>query len=621
MDAFSTYSSQNPLPLAMGDSSPSQGASDSSNPASRGTSISIPGPTLDTNRVTVPSACVACRSKHLKCDGLSPCSRCSSNSFECVYVKSRRGFKGPRKKDKENVSPSTDSCDLLRRPGQAASVNGSTFSNGLATPPDHRRLSHPHVTGDGSFSLHGQDLGALGAIQFNPDFPPSDLPERCFEAYYYYFYPSHPFLLPKSHFLKLRQQKSMHHIDAAIRFVGSLYVPQAPTELYAQEAERAIYQIGAARDAFRVQAMLITAIGLDGNLEREKALQILTEAENLAMELGMHTRDFSLMNGAEQKVLEESWRRTWWELFIIDGMIAAVHQQSSFRLSEVVSDVPLPCEENEYASGHIPASHSLQELDDDCFTADDFTFSSFAYRITAMRNTGRVMKLGDLRFVDEATVDRADAYLVNWKMHLPATKKTFITNDRKVDEMLFQAHMIVEATTILLHRDHSQLDFSPAKDITSCAPYHASSPGEQYNTHAAKMIQSAQNVSRLISLPTEITKHSMFFTCVITLASIVHLSVWSVMMPLIQDTDIKEQLKLNIGAMKDLWRVWPSAGKAFGEVKGVAQDIYTAKKQAAQVGMWDHFTPDEIIRNMIEDDRIMEEFQEPQSDTQLALRV
>lgn len=253
----------------------------------------------------------------------------------------------------------------------------------------------------------------------------------------------------------------MEYMEAAIRFVGSLFVPQAPSELYAQEAERAIYQIGCARDAFRVQAMLVLVIGLDGNLQREKALHMLIEAEDLAMDLGMHTRDFALMNGAEQRVLEESWRRTWWELFVVDGMIAAVHQQSPFRMGEVASDVPLPCEESEYISGvsifmtiqfcnadslqHIPPSHSLQELDDDCFMNEDYTFSSFAYRITAMRNTGRVMKLGDIRFADEATIDRADAYLVNWKMHLPETKKTFITNDRKVDEMLFQAHMIVEA--------------------------------------------------------------------------------------------------------------------------------------------------------------------------------
>ena len=96
-----------------------------------------------------------------------------------------------------------------------------------------------------------------------------------------------------------------------------------------------------------------------------------------------------------------------------------------------------------------------------------------------------------------------------------------------------------------------------------------------------------------------------------TLASIVHLSCWSVLLPLIHDDDLKQQLRLNTGALKSLWQVWPSAGQAFGQVKGVAQDIYKAKKQAAAVGFgdWGTFTEDEVIRSMIEDQTIMEELQ------------
>ncbi|KUJ23752.1 uncharacterized protein LY89DRAFT_1899 [Mollisia scopiformis] len=69
----------------------------------------------DQNRegATMRSACVQCRSKHLKCDGLNPCSRCSSNSFECVYVRSRRGFKGPRRNDVVSKMTATSSLGQL----------------------------------------------------------------------------------------------------------------------------------------------------------------------------------------------------------------------------------------------------------------------------------------------------------------------------------------------------------------------------------------------------------------------------------------------------------------------------------------------------------------------------
>ena len=40
------------------------------------------------------TACIACREKHLKCDGSRKCSRCSSHGIACVYLKSRRGCRG-----------------------------------------------------------------------------------------------------------------------------------------------------------------------------------------------------------------------------------------------------------------------------------------------------------------------------------------------------------------------------------------------------------------------------------------------------------------------------------------------------------------------------------------------
>jgi hypothetical protein len=164
-------------------------------------------------------------------------------------------------------------------------------------------------------------------------------------------------------------------------------------------------------------------------------------------------------------------------------------------------------------------------------------------------------------------------------------------------------------TTVLLHREHSELDSSVARDVTSCAPHKAVAPGESYNVHAAKTIQAAQDVSKLIQLPVPLVKHTHFFTCVVTLASIVHLSCWSALMPLMRDDDLKQQLRLNTGALKTLWEVWPSAGMAFGQVKGVAQEIYAAKKQAAEVGFWASLTDEEVMRSMIEDRSIMEELQ------------
>jgi len=210
---------------------------------------------------------------------------------------------------------------------------------------------------------------------------------------------------------------------------------------------------------------------------------------------------------------------------------------------------------------------------------------------------------------DASAIHRVDAYLVNWKLHLPDSKKVIITPDGFLDEMLFQAHMITEGSTVLLHREHSELDSSVAKNVTSCAPHKSIVPGESYNVHAAKTIQAAQDISKLITLPVPLVKHTHFFTCLVTLASIVHLSCWSALLPVIHDDDLKQQLKLNTGALKTLWQVWPSAGQAFGQVKGVAQEIFAAKKNAIEVGYWTNFGNDDVMQSMIEDQTIMEELQ------------
>lgn len=309
-------------------------------------------------RATVPSACVQCRSKHLKCDGLQPCSRCSSNSFECEYVRSRRGFKGPRRNGTQNKASSIPaaavdrSCPLVHPNGQAARATPNVPS-GLATPPDHRLMTLPRSVDLPLFDV-GQEV-----VAFDPKALPSglDLRERCIEAFYYHFYPAHPFILPRSNHFALKKERPIEYLEAAMRYAGSFYVPQAPTVALGLEAERSVYQPDCPKDGFRVQAMLILAIGLDGYTYQEKALQILLDAQDLALEIGMNKREFAFMNGAGSQLLEESWRRTWWELYVTDGMIAGVHQKSTFRMKEIPADVALPCEEREYMSGVSRGPH------------------------------------------------------------------------------------------------------------------------------------------------------------------------------------------------------------------------------------------------------------------------
>lgn len=233
---------------------------------------------------------------------------------------------------------SPSQCPLIN---PALSAPGaSPFGSGLPTPPDSR--------------IQGHELRLFDAPPeiIIPDRQDGfDIRERCLEAFYYHFFPTHPFCLPRASFFALRKNRPLECLEAAMRYVGSFYVTQAPTLSLALEAERTITHVDCPKDGFKVQAMLVLALGLDGYTYQEKALRISLEAQELAVELGMNKRAYATMNGNGSKVLEESWRRTWWELYVVDGMIAGVHQKSSFRMKDVMADVALPCEERDYILG------------------------------------------------------------------------------------------------------------------------------------------------------------------------------------------------------------------------------------------------------------------------------
>lgn len=319
--------------------------------SSHNVAISTDGiPEPNKERATVASACVQCRSKHLKCDGLTPCSRCSTNDFECVYVRSRRGFKGPRRNGIQGrptpISAPSDgqTCNMITP--SAASRTSST-SSVVASPPDNGALNLPRSLDQPLFDTN-QDLVSLST---KPTYSNMSLAERCIEAYFYHFHPAHPMLVPREYFMQLRRERNLSHLEAAMQFAGSFFVPQASTITIGVDAERMLYQSDCPRDGFRVQAMIIMCVASDGDTKQDKALKILLDAQEQAIELGMNRRDFAILHADGYPVLAESFRRTWWELFIVDGMIAGVHQKSTFPMKDIPADVVLPCEEFEYISG------------------------------------------------------------------------------------------------------------------------------------------------------------------------------------------------------------------------------------------------------------------------------
>jgi hypothetical protein len=70
-------------------------------------------------------------------------------------------------------------------------------------------------------------------------------------------------------------------------------------------------------------------LGLEGGHDQKTALEVLMMAETLALELGLHQRDYANRNGLGSSVQQEILRRSWWELYVVKIMMAGFHEACS----------------------------------------------------------------------------------------------------------------------------------------------------------------------------------------------------------------------------------------------------------------------------------------------------
>jgi len=193
----------------------------------------------------------------------------------------------------------------------------------------------------------------LPAIQYEkPTFRASDL----YDLYYEHFHPAHPIALPRASLSEASKEKDLTQLHAVLRYIGSVFSSTHSTPSLLEAAGHVLISQTPPKDGFTVQAFLLFAIALHSQADQDRALQVLDAAIDMALEIGLNRQEFARLHGEGRQCLEESWRRTWWELYVIDGMFAAIHQKETFRLLKVQCDVALPCEELDYITNKVSAS-------------------------------------------------------------------------------------------------------------------------------------------------------------------------------------------------------------------------------------------------------------------------
>lgn len=424
-------------------------------------------------------ACMRCRKHHLKCDADNPsCSRCLKAQISCVYLPSRRGAKRKLSRLDQDGSPE-QMTEQPRPPFEFEASNSVNRPANVGTNVD----------------VLEQDVSS-SALGESPFFD-----NRLVRLYYENFHPAHPILVPASLYEGRHYPQYLHQV---VKFIGSQFSMLIPSDSLSDSTSGHLKD-NTEKTTCTVQALLLYAIIMVGRQEVSQAQRSVAEAIDIALELGMYRKDFATTFSTTLELESESVRRTWWELFIFEIHLASLHSGLSLRCGDVAQDVSLPCEEALYVSpGRIPPPSSLQSLSRRVFLEDEDVYSgysSFSYRIDAARILARVLVLNGLPAMHQDHLQAVINALISWVNHLPPNKVDIVDMYGNVDEMLFQAHIIIYSAAMLLHlpRSNLQLKLVEMKSrICPAIPFRLS-PSLTRHIHDIQAIEASKRLSNLLS--------------------------------------------------------------------------------------------------------------------------
>ena len=149
--------------------------------------------------------------------------------------------------------------------------------------------------------------------------------------------------------------------EAVIDYVGAQYSTKARTDpKYLHHLQACLYGKDAKRDAYMVQALTLLGVVYRAQDQNDLAQTTFTQATELALQLGMNRSSFAHINGGGDMVIQEMWRRVWWELYVNELMLAAFRHDVYSQMNIIEMDVELPWEESDYRACRVssPSKHA-----------------------------------------------------------------------------------------------------------------------------------------------------------------------------------------------------------------------------------------------------------------------
>ncbi|RAK89707.1 fungal-specific transcription factor [Aspergillus costaricaensis CBS 115574] len=511
--------------------------------------------------LTAPVACLGCREKHLKCDGnLTGCARCQSLGLTCRFVPSRRGRK----------------C----RPAAPAAVPHDTTS--LPTPNSN---SNSIPVDPISFSTG--PFGQCHTMEYpqHAGSMPCDQGLQLISLYYLHFHQAHPFLAPMQ--VLLESETPTFLLDI-MEFISLHYLSP---QLFQDRSESVGLAVQAADLTIeKVQAFLLLAIVHHGRQQAPDARSYLGQALQGALDLGLHRRETSDAIRADAPFQAESLRRTWWEIVVIDVLLAAVQVDGvlQFHMQETPT-TPLPGELDQYQASDVisdpnPFPSTLADLEQNALFCGDVEFSPGAYRVEAALMLRNCLRAGQTH-VGEETLDILNAANIAWFHRLPPRQRSMLQLNGVQDELMTQAMMLMHCATIYLHFPRScLLAFLPVTGQVMCsspALFVTSTLDPQVHTH--RVIEGSVRLSQLAALSTSVVNHTPFFACTLVLSSVIQVAAMFSESLHSSKASQRQYLALNLAVLKSMGQTWPIAAAASQRVRQAMTEVHNAIPRAANL--------------------------------------
>lgn len=398
---------------------------------------------------------------------------------------------------------------------------------------------------------------------------PSPAQTHLTQVYYAYFHPAHPFLPPFSAWTASSPPK---YLTDVVEGIGLVFL--SPTGGPVRVAELLTAVTDASPSIERVQAHLLLSIFSHAVCLPIEARECIGLAIEGSLELGLHRRGFS--DAIESPVLAESARRTWWEIFVIDTLLATVQTGGALQFTLDIPELPLPCDDYDCSDTSERASVSAKDLDHLALFGTDETISSLAYRVEATIILRQCLSASET-YASQDTLDSLDATISAWFHRWPSSKSCILRPDGGVDQIDHQTAMIMHCASIYLHFPRSSLlSFLPTTSELFCSrPPAFPSPSMNAHVHTTKVVTAAIELSKLASLSKAVTNHSPFFSCTLVLSSIIQLAILSAnaRRPFGKHHSF---LVLNVGVLKSIGRIWGIAKVSMARLRTVALEVETA---------------------------------------------